>query len=146
MIAMLVLGLGVVATVGVLFTTGINNEINKEQALGYKACQETMEFLTSLDYATMINPASYTPATTNLGPRYFKGSFLVKKPLAMNQYVGEFTIRDVTNTYDSALAASAPLARSGLPNNLANWTVAEITVTLKIRKVNVTLRTWRRAP
>jgi prepilin-type N-terminal cleavage/methylation domain-containing protein len=146
MIAMLILGLGVVATLGVLFSTGIHNEINKEQALGYKACQETLEVLTATDYATMINPGSYTPATVNLGTRHFKGFFLVKKPLANDQYIGEFTIRDATADYETQLQTTAPAAKAGLPANMPNWSITEITVSLKVRKVNVMLRTWRRAP
>lgn len=146
MIAMLILGLGIVATLGVLFTTGIHNEVNKEQALGHKACQETLEVLTATDYATMINPSSYTPSTVSLGTRHFKGFFLVKKPLANDQYIGEFTIRDVTSEYETQLQATAPSAKAGLPANMPDWSVAEITVTLKVRKVNVMLKTWRRAP
>ena len=152
MIAMLILGLGVVATLGVLFTTGIHNETNKEQALGTKACQEAMEFLTSLPYDAMHDrttfdgpPAPPGPLTVPLGGEDFKGFILVKKPLANNQYILEFTIRDVTNSYTTKVQTDAPSAFAAM-QNMGTWRMAEITVTLKVRKVNVMLKTWRRRP
>ncbi len=150
MIAILVLGLGVVATLSVMMTTGVNNEISKEQALSYKACQDTTEALMAMDYASMINPNSYTlpagrPAPVNLGTRHFKAYFLVKKPLAFDQWIGEFTIRDVTTSYDTMMTASSAQARASFIGSLPNWTVCEIIVKLKVRKTNVELRTWRRS-
>jgi prepilin-type N-terminal cleavage/methylation domain-containing protein len=95
--ALLVLAAGAMVTLGVITSTAARNEITKEQAIGYKACQDIMEALMNMDRDTLITQKNFQGASGST-------SFQVTQLHPTSPPTGAWTVRDIT----ASIRPSAP--------------------------------------
>ncbi len=148
LISSLVVAIAVMGTLGVMTATGVQNETLKTQVVATKACQETMEMLLALPYSEMVNSGSFDnipgqPPPIVLVPNsHFRGFFQVKRPLADNQWIGEFEIRDITQNHLAELPATLRSTVGIAPAD--RWLAAEVIVRMNLKNIHVTLKTRRK--
>jgi prepilin-type N-terminal cleavage/methylation domain-containing protein len=128
LIALSVLATGALVALTVLAGTSQNNEQNKEQVQAFKAAQDMMEVLMSMNYTWLLQQRDW--AVANSETLNFD-LLALPKDSAGNFGKGVFSIADVTSTYDAA----AP------PDS-----ILEIRVAVNYRKANVLLTSLRYKP
>jgi prepilin-type N-terminal cleavage/methylation domain-containing protein len=124
LIAMALLAVGAVIGLTVVANTSARNELTREQAIAYKACQDVLEALMSMDKATLLSQKAWQ--ATN-GP----SSFTVVKLDPSNPPSGSYTLTDLTSTILSGAPADSLL---------------EIKVRFSWKNVNVMLSSRRYLP
>lgn len=117
LVALAVLATGTMIALSLLTTAGAEDQLSRERAVAYKACQEVMEVLMTMDKATLLLQAESGK------PLEFEVPALNKQ----NPPKGGYSITDV----------SRDLAAPG--DNPPAWSVVEIRVWLEWKKIRVML-------
>ncbi|HLG42238.1 MAG TPA: prepilin-type N-terminal cleavage/methylation domain-containing protein [Planctomycetota bacterium] len=120
MIALALIAIGVLIGLTMITTSSMQNEISKEQAIGYRACQDVMEALMTMDQPTLLAQMAASPAT-----------FTVPPLNPATPPTGSYTITDITTTVNPSATSTE---------------LVQIQIRLLYKNVNVTLTSLRHLP
>jgi Tfp pilus assembly protein PilV len=126
-IAFMVLALAIVGTMSLIVVVASHNEARAESNMAYKACQDILERLLSMDYATMSLQNGVTFAVTKINA---------------TQNIGTITITNVNpaNLGDANAGNDTTGAGAG---NMCLVEVRVQTTTVGRKPINVSISTWR---
>jgi prepilin-type N-terminal cleavage/methylation domain-containing protein len=127
MIAMSLFVIGAVIGLTVITNTSARGELSREHLLAYKACQDVMEALMSMDKATLLAQAALQK---NSGQAATFEAIALKETDGSSPR-GLYLVTDVTSRYEAAAPANS---------------VVELVVRFSWKKVNIQLTNRRFLP
>lgn len=125
MIALALIALGVLVALTMITTSSMQGEISKEQAIGFRACQDVMEALMSMDRDTLLAQMNWQIANNQAS------TFTVPALHSANPPTGTYSVIDVTGTINSSATTTQ---------------LVQLQVRLIWKNVNVTLTSVRYLP
>jgi len=126
-IAFMVLAIAIVGTMSLIIVVASHNEARAESNMAYKACQDILERLLSMDYATMTAQNGVTFAVTKINPTQNIGSIVITN-------VNPANLDDANAGNDTT---------GGVANQMCLVEVRVQTTTVGLKPINVTIGTWR---
>ena len=126
-IAFMVLAIAIVGTMSLIIVVASHNEARAESNMAYKACQDILERLLSMDYATMTAQNGVTFAVTKINPTQNIGSIVITN-------VNPANLDDANAGNDTT---------GGVANQMCLVEVRVQTATVGLKPINVTIGTWR---
>lgn len=126
-IAFMVLSLAIVGTMSLIVVVASHNEARAESNMAYKACQDILERLLSMDYATMTLQNGVTFAVTKINATQNIGSIVITN-------VNPANLNDANASNDTTGAGAGQMC-------LVEVRVQTMTVGRK--PINVSISTWR---
>lgn len=125
MIALALIALGVLIALTMITTSSMQSEISKEQAIGFRACQDVMEALMSMDRDTLLAQMNWQTANNQAS------TFTVPALNSANPPTGTYSVIDVTRTINASATTTQ---------------LVQLQVRLIWKNVNVTLTSMRYLP